>query len=167
MTLVNSESGSMVVHPIDVALDTIINEVADGARTLAGKKRIRVGLDPLEPVNISGDPHRLHQLFLILVDNAVKFTPPHGTIALGLERVNGHAIVSAKVTGIGVPRKERDKIFDRFYRAEAHRSLGVTGSGLGLSIAKWIAEAHDGTIDVKSREKSGSTFIVTLPAKET
>jgi signal transduction histidine kinase len=166
MTLVNTESGSMVVHSTDVALDTIINEVADDARTLAGKKKIKVSLDPLEPVNILGDPQRLRQLFLILVDNAVKFTPPHGTIALSLERVNGHAIVSVKDTGIGVPRKERGKIFDRFYRAEAHRSLGVAGSGLGLSIAKWIAEAHDGTIDVRSREKSGSTFIVTLPAKE-
>ena len=80
-------------------------------------------------------------------------------ITLSLKRNDGKAEISIGDTGIGIPKKDLRKIFDRFYRVKSDG----TGSGLGLAIAKWIAEAHHGAIDVKSREKKGSVFIVTLP----
>ncbi|MGH2567790.1 MAG: sensor histidine kinase, partial [Bacteroidota bacterium] len=116
MTLVKSESGRLVFQFTDVPLNTLIAEVADDARLLANKKKIKVMVEPLEHVVIPGDPMRLRQLFLNLVDNAVKFTRSHGTIVLGMERQNGHAVVKVRDTGIGIPRKDREKIFDRFYR---------------------------------------------------
>ncbi|HJZ11842.1 MAG TPA: ATP-binding protein, partial [Acidobacteriota bacterium] len=102
---------------------------------------------------------RLHQLFLNLIDNAVKYSEPQSTVTLSLRRIEANAEVSIQDTGIGIPKKDLSKIFDRFYRVKTDGS----GSGLGLAIAKWIAEAHHGTVRVNSREKKGSTFIVTLP----
>lgn len=163
MTLVKSTSGRLIFKMEDIQLETVLSEVADDARLLANNKKIKVLFDPRESVTIAGDTMRLRQLFLNLLDNAVKFTPPHGTIVLGLERRNGYAVVSVKDSGIGIPRKHHEKIFERFYRVPHSQQAAEPGSGLGLSIAKWIVEAHDGTIKVKSREKRGSTFIVTLP----
>jgi signal transduction histidine kinase len=98
-------------------------------------------------------------LFLNLIENAVKYTPPRGKVTFSLKRENDQAVVSIGDTGIGIPKKDLQKVFDRFYRVKADGS----GSGLGLAIAKWIAEVHHGTIQVSSRERKGSTFTVTLP----
>jgi signal transduction histidine kinase len=105
-------------------------------------------------------------LFLNLIDNAIKYTPPRGKVSLALERENDSAVISVKDTGIGIPRRFQEKIFERFYRVVRANNETVPGSGLGLSIAKWIAEAHHGSIEVKSREKKGSTFIVNLPLSQ-
>ncbi|HEY5615831.1 MAG TPA: ATP-binding protein [Bacteroidota bacterium] len=166
MTLVRSESGRLVFQSTEVALDKILTEIAEDTRTLAIKKRIKVELGAFSSTVVSGDPMRLRQLFLNLVDNAIKYTPPRGTISFTLERVNGHAVVRVKDTGIGIPRKDLQKVFDRFYRVQRSQQNNPGGSGLGLSIAKWIAEAHDGAIQVQSRNKKGSTFIISLPLSE-
>ena len=124
---------------------------------LAESKKIKVKLDRIQPVRINGDAERLKQLFLNLIDNALKYTPPRGNVTLTLTK---------KDSGMGIPRKDQAKIFDRFYRvdrSEDHME-DAGGSGLGLSIAKWITEAHHGHIEVKSREGKGSTFIVRLPS---
>ena len=116
----------------------------------------------LEPAKVNGDRSRLQQLFLNLAENAVKYTPPRGSITFSLNRNNGHAVVEVSDTGIGIPSREQAKVFERFYRVD-HDSPSAGGSGLGLSIARWIAEAHNGTIEVRSRVRKGSTFVVTLP----
>ncbi|HEY6951104.1 MAG TPA: ATP-binding protein [Bacteroidota bacterium] len=166
MTLVKSDSGRLVFNFTPLPLDTMIEELFEDARLLAKSKSISVKLSHCDRVAIDGDATRLKQLFLNLIDNAIKYTPPHGRILLSLERQNGSAVVSVKDTGIGIHRKFQGKIFERFYRVERARSESVPGSGLGLSIAKWIAEAHHGSIEVRSREKKGSTFVVTLPIAE-
>jgi signal transduction histidine kinase len=102
-------------------------------------------------------------LFLNLVENAVKYTPPRGRVTISVEHANGGASVSVQDTGIGIPRRDQSKIFDRFYRVKQENPGDISGSGLGLSIARWIAEAHRGTIDVKSEPRKGSTFTVLLP----
>jgi two-component system, OmpR family, sensor kinase len=159
MTLIKSESGRLVLQFADVSLDEMLRELGEDARVLASRKAIRVSVNELEPLRVRGDAVRLRQLFLNLVENAVKYTPKNGTISITLRRTDNKAIVSISDTGIGISKKDLQKVFDRFYRVKTDGS----GSGLGLSIAKWIAEAHHGTLHVVSREKRGSTFTVTLP----
>ncbi len=163
MTLVRSDSGRLVFNFEPVPLGTMIEELTEDARLLARTKSISVNLTHCDYVSISGDATRLKQLFLNLIDNAIKYTESQGKVAISLQRQDGAAIVSVRDTGVGIPRKDQGKIFERFYRVARSRNGNVQGSGLGLSIAKWIAEAHHGTIEVKSREKKGSTFIVILP----
>jgi heavy metal sensor kinase len=163
MTLVKSDSGRLVFNFEPVPLGMMIEELAEDARLLARSKNIGVKLTHCESVLMNGDATRLKQLFLNLIDNAIKYTPSHGKLSLSLDREDDSAVITVKDTGIGIHRKYQEKIFERFYRVGRAHNTAVPGSGLGLSIAKWIAEAHHGTIEVRSREKKGSTFIVKLP----
>ncbi|HEU4416224.1 MAG TPA: sensor histidine kinase [Candidatus Angelobacter sp.] len=105
----------------------------------------------------------LKQLFLILIDNAVKYTQKNGEVTITLSRVDGTATIRVRDTGIGIACDDLTHIFDRFYRADKSRSRKSGGSGLGLSIGRWIAEAHGGSIQVESALGAGSTFQVALP----
>ena len=163
MILVKSESGRLTFQFENVELDQMLEGLAEDARLLAAPKKIKVVLNAVERATVRGDSSRLHQLFLNLIDNAVKYSAPHSTVTLSLQRIDGSVEVHVQDTGIGIPKKDLEKIFTRFYRV----SSDASGSGLGLAIAKWIAEAHHGTIRVNSREKKGSTFIVTLPLAHT
>lgn len=163
MLLVNSDSGRLTFNFKEVDLGHLVRSISEDTQVLAEMKRIVVQCDRIEPVRIHGDPERLQQLFLNLAENAVKYTPPRGTITLTVERNNGNAIIQVSDTGVGIPAKDQPKIFERFYRVDRSGTGSVGGSGLGLAIAKWIVEAHGGTIEVRSRVRKGSTFIVTLP----
>ncbi len=168
MLLIKSDTGSLVFVMKPVHLDELIQELCEDAQTLAKSKTIEVSLEYSEAATINGDLTRLKQVFLNLIDNAIKYTPAHGTVTLSLINDSGNACVTIKDTGIGIPADEREKIFTRFYRVQHSNSSleDVGGSGLGLSIAKWIIEAHHGSIDVQSREGQGSTFTVKLPLKK-
>jgi heavy metal sensor kinase len=159
MILIKTESGRLAFQLSNIVLDEMVLGLTEDARVLASKKKITVEILRMDPVIIRGDAGRLRQLFLNLIENAIKYTPQRGTVSFSLTRENDQAIVSISDTGIGIPKKDVEKVFDRFYRVKSDG----TGSGLGLAIAKWIAEAHHGTIQVSSREKKGSTFTVTLP----
>ena len=163
MTLIKSESGRMAFQFGEVELAAMIREISEDAQVLAARKKIKVDLGDMQPVKIRGDAARLRQLFLNLIENAVKYTQPRGRVTLSVERTSGGASVSVRDTGIGIPRRDQSKIFDRFYRVKPEADGDIGGSGLGLAIAKWIAEAHRGTIDVKSEPRRGSTFTVLLP----
>lgn len=164
MTLIKSESGRLAFQIGDIELDTMIREIHEDAQVLAEKRRIKVDAVEIQPVKIRGDAVRLRQLFLNLVENAVKYTPPEGKIMLSLTQLNGSAVVSVSDTGVGIARKDLNRIFERFYRVKRDGEAdGEGGSGLGLAIARWIAEAHHGTIEVQSQLRKGSTFTVTLP----
>jgi signal transduction histidine kinase len=106
----------------------------------------------------------LKQLFLNLVDNAIKYTPAGGSVRLRLYKQDGWAYFEVSDTGIGIPQEDLPHIFDRFYRVDKARSRAQGGSGLGLSIAKWVAKAHNGDILVESEVNVGTTFTVKLPA---
>ena len=159
MILIKTESGRLAFQFSDIALDEMVSGLTEDARVLASKKKINIETLQMDPVIIRGDAARLRQLFLNLIENAVKYTPQRGKVTFALTRENDQAVVSISDTGIGIPKRDVQKVFDRFYRVRSDGS----GSGLGLAIAKWIAEAHHGTIQVSSREKKGSTFTVTLP----
>jgi two-component system OmpR family sensor kinase len=165
MTLIRSESGRLVLQRESVPLDRLVRDIAVDGRLLAAKKRIAVHVERIRPVSVTGDPQRLRQLLLNIVDNAVKFTPPRGRVWLSLEQSNGRALISVRDTGVGIPNNELEKVFDRFHRVERDGRDEDQGSGLGLAIAKWIAEAHEGSITVESDERRGSTFTVILPVE--
>ncbi|MGC4054219.1 MAG: ATP-binding protein [Paludibaculum sp.] len=111
-----------------------------------------------------GDSDALRRLFLILIDNAIKYNLPGGCvqIQLGVEGENAFCTVSD--SGIGISKEDLDHIFDRFWRADKVRSRGMGGAGLGLSIARWIAMQHEGMIEVTSQPGKGSTFTVKIPS---
>ncbi len=164
MILIRSDAGRQVFRLDRVALDALLGQLVDDAAMLAKPKNVRVRAEQMDEIGLNGDESRLRQLFLNLLDNAVKYTPARGTVTVNLKREGSFAVISVRDTGIGIPRKDQPHIFDRFYRAShSERSELPSGSGLGLAISKWIAEAHDGSIEVRSKEGKGSVFTVRLP----
>lgn len=145
-----------------VELDTLLLDVYRQAQTLSQGVKVRLGEE--DQALVMGDPDRLRQLLLNLVDNALKYTPPGGEVTLSLQREPGWVCISVSDTGIGIPPEDLPHIFERFYRSDKARTRGRGGTGLGLAIAKWIAEAHNGRITVESAPNKGSTFTVWLPA---
>jgi signal transduction histidine kinase len=131
---------------------------------LAESKRINVQEAVVaRGVVVEGDAHALQRLFLILIDNAVKYTPSNGLIAVSLTSGDEFAVAEIKDTGVGIAAEDLPHIFERFYRADKARSREFGGIGLGLSIARWEAEAHGGDIEVDSSPGKGSAFRVRLP----
>lgn len=166
MSLVRSEEGRLAFRFESLSLAEVVRDVVEDARVLGAAKGITVEPHLLaDPVLLEGDRNRLRQLFLNILDNAVKYTPANGRVEIWLEQTNGRAVVRVRDTGVGIRRSDLPKIFDRFYRSPKH-IRNTDGSGLGLSIAKWIVEAHHGTIAVESKPNRGSTFTVTLPLSQ-
>ena len=128
------------------------------------KGQLHFAIEGLEPVVVQADPGQLRQLMLILLDNAIKYTPPNGKVRISVTRQGLRAAISVSDTGIGITPEVRPHIFERFYRGDQARERDEHGSGLGLAIARWIIEAHDGEISVHSQAGKGSTFTVLLPA---
>jgi len=163
LTLAKADQGTFEVNLSEVNLSSLVQELYDDGEMLAEGKHIHVALTKSEPITIVGDKVRLRQMFLNLIDNAIKYTPEGGAVTLSVERLNGTALFRVKDTGIGIPPEDLNKVFDRFYRVDKARSREIGGTGLGLSIAKWIAEMHRGKIGVQSELDKGSVFTVELP----
>lgn len=149
-----------------IELDQLVMGVfRHGRAQLQGMhKDLRLAVTTLEPVAVMGDPGQLRQYAIIVLDNAIKYTPSGGTIRLSATRSGDRAIMSISDTGIGIDPADRPNIFERFYRADHARDRDEHGSGLGLAIAKWIATAHRGEIRVESQPGKGTTFTLLLPA---
>ncbi len=163
LTLAKADQGLSKADFSEVDLKGLVEELYEDSTVLAEGKNIAVRLRADTPITIVGDRTRLRQLFLNLIDNAIKYTPEGGSVTLAMERQNGSAVLSVEDTGIGIPAEDLNKIFDRFYRVDKARSRGLGGTGLGLSIAKWIVELHRGSISVASEPHKGSVFTVQLP----
>lgn len=163
LTLAKADSAQISIDQKPVDLAVLMNDILDDAQILSTEKGIRVDLHANEPAIVMGDELRLRQLFRILVTNAVQYTDNGGAITLSSITRNGEARISIADTGIGIPPEHIPKIFDRFYRVDNARSRVKGGSGLGLAIAKWIVEAHKGSIEVESAPNQGSIFTVKIP----
>ncbi len=164
LLLARADSGGLPLRHEPVELDNILFDVYRQVSRI--EKPVTLELKEVDQVGILGDEDRLKQLMLNLVDNAVKYTPPGGTVRLSLAKENGWSHLSVSDTGVGIPAEDLPHIFDRFYRVDKARSREQGGSGLGLAIAKWVAQAHGGGIQVKSTPGMGTTFTVSLPVYE-
>jgi two-component system sensor histidine kinase CiaH len=144
-----------------ISLSEVINSACNKLTPLAKKKKINIAVKVPEII-IKGDKTSLAEVFLILLDNAIKYGRDNSQISISAEKVVTKVKVSIKDQGIGIPKSDLPHIFERFFRADKSRSL-VEGYGLGLSIAKKIIEDHKGTISALSTVGKGSIFSVELP----
>jgi signal transduction histidine kinase len=165
LTLALGDEGRDALTRGEVALEPLVHDVAETAGILGEQARVNVRVPRVEPVTVRGDAERLRQLLLNLVTNAVKYSHEGGLVEISLESRHDEAIITVRDDGIGIAAADLPFIFDRFWRADPARSRSTGGgSGLGLAISQWIAQAHDGRIDVQSRLGRGTTFTVVLPA---
>ncbi len=158
-----AESGRLPLHFAPVELDTLLLEVFKEMRVLA-RDRVNIKLTEIDQIVINGDRDRLKQVLINLVSNAIKYTPPGGSVYLSLSRIGDNARVIVRDTGQGISSEDIPHIFERFFRAEKSRTRSKSGGfGLGLSISAWIVDHHGGRIEVDSAENKGSTFCIYLP----
>lgn len=162
----------LLISRLDIGQLKMVNEVvllnelaADIQRQyqpIMAKKSIIFSVKA-EAIKLTGDKVRLHQVILILLDNALKHIPIGGSILLAIKKQDNHADISVSDSGEGIPQKHLAHVFERFYQVESDRRDGDSGSGLGLSIAKSIVEAHGGKISIQSEIKKGTTVLCILP----
>jgi two-component system, OmpR family, sensor kinase len=155
-------------RPLQIAplyLDEIVDEAVDESRLLATARKVRLQTESPGETPFVGDQHLLCQLFMNLLDNAIRVTPEGGSIVIALRRDVHGVSVTVSDTGPGIAEGRREHIFERFVRLDAAGAEGG-GGGLGLPIARWIAEAHGGTLTVESSGLHGSRFLVTLPTAD-
>ena len=163
LMLARLDSKEITAEMRPVNLAALLRSIAADMKPLAEFKKVSLILAAGRDITLEGDEAKLKRLFVNLVDNAIKYTPAHGSVTIKLERDNTHVMASVVDTGVGVPKEELSHIFDRFYRMD--KSRASIGFGLGLSIAKSIAEMHRGTIAVESQIGTGTKFTVTFPLK--
>lgn len=164
MLLARADYGAETLQLAPTNLAEIVRDACGQGATLAEAKKIDFYRNiPKEPVWVEADPHALGRLFLILIDNAVKYTPSGGRVEVAVKGEGRSALGEVRDTGIGIAEEDLPHVFERFYRADKARSRESGGVGLGLSIGRWIAEAHAGTIEVQSSLGHGSVFQVRLP----
>jgi signal transduction histidine kinase len=161
--LAKADAGQVALKLESLRLDELVRDNFADTQILAEPQLIQVELAGCEDISVRGDRHRLRQLLLNLADNAVKYNQPQGRVTMNLHRVNGAAEFVIANTGPGVPPESLPRIFDRFYRGDPAHGHDVDGCGLGLSIARWIVSAHNGTIQIESAPSKLTTVTVRLP----
>jgi heavy metal sensor kinase len=171
-TLARADVGRQGLRPCDFYLDELAMEAARAAGVLASRKGVEITVAPSSEVLFNGDEGLLRQMLLNLLDNAVKHTPAGGSVHVELALRNGHCTITVSDTGLGIPAEAQPHIFERFYRVDKARSRdeavhgGSSGAGLGLSIARRIAETHGGCLELRCSGEVGSTFVASLPLPE-
>lgn len=179
------ESGTLRMHPISMPIEAVLQDAISTMAPAAAKKGVKVALatQPATPA-LRADPDRLRQVFVNLLENAVKFPPKGGEVTVSAELVEGGTSADAgglvllapmnrdveirvADTGIGIPAHERSRIFDPFYQVDQSSTREQGGAGLGLAIVKRIVEAHGGRIRVEANAPKGTVFVVTLPVTTT
>ena len=163
LDLTRSDVGVLVLERDEVDLPELVRQAVEGIEPAAATAGLRLDLDVVAVLPLFGDGVRLAQVIDNVVGNAVKYTPDGGTVEVRLTERDGHAVLRISDTGIGIPAAERERLFERFFRASTATDQNIAGTGLGLAISKTIIEAHGGTIAAHPREPRGTTFSVELP----
>jgi signal transduction histidine kinase len=162
--LVRSEADTITFDRQRVDLHAVVAEaVRDGTVLARGKGIAVIEKLPDRPIWANADAERLRQAVLIAIDNAVKYSHSDSTIEVSLAATNGRAAITVRDHGVGVPADELPYVFERFYRIRGGASRRTDGSGLGLPIAKWIAEKHDGTISLSSTPGRATELTIEIP----
>ena len=167
LTLARADSGERPVTFARVHLDDIVMDAVGAARAMAAARGVSLSLGEFEEAPVDGDAELLRQLVMIVLDNALKFTPAGGQVVVTVGPGAGSAVVTIADNGPGIAPDQLPHIFERFYRGDPARGRGIdaaaSGSGLGLSIAQWIADAHQARLSVVSTVGSGTTVSVDFP----
>ena len=163
LLLARADAGGLPLARQIIELDTLFFEVYRKFIVLQEQENVSVTIKEVDQAVVMGDPDRLKQVFINLIDNAIKYTPSGGEVYLRLSKEDGWVQVDVSDTGIGIPENDLPHIFDRFYRVDKARSRAQGGSGLGLSIARWIIQEHGGMIRATSKVGEGTTFSIKLP----
>jgi two-component system OmpR family sensor kinase len=174
-TLSRADAGQYPVNWRPLYLDEVVADCAHSVRTLAAAKSITLSVESNGELPFSGDESLLTRMLLNLLDNAIKYTPNGGKITVAARSTLAGAQITVADNGPGVPQELHSRIFERFFRADQARTRANSsadstaraagGAGLGLSIAKWIAEAHRGTLTLTRSDTSGTVFTVNLPTE--
>jgi two-component system, OmpR family, sensor kinase len=168
--LARADAGHQPIQHDELYLGELVTDSARAVRTLAAARSIRVEISDVPDAPFRGDEALLGRMVLNLLDNAVKYSRVGSTVTASLSANAGTYEIAVVDAGPGIPADERERIFERFYRLDKARSRAdsgaTSGAGLGLSIARWIAEAHGGQLTLARSDETGSEFRVTLPIRD-
>ena len=171
LTLARADAGERAVEHMPFYLDDVVVDATSSARVLAERQGVTIFAERFEETPVVGDATLIRQLTVILLHNAVKFTPAGGTIRLSVGVTSGHPTLIVEDNGAGIDADHLPRVFERFYRAnetvargDDQRAHTGAGAGLGLAIARWIADAHDATISIVSTVTIGTRVTVQFPA---
>ncbi len=158
LILARADSGASVWEKRRLYLDDIVSDCVGASAPLAERRNVSIEVREFEATPVNGDPSLIRELIVILLDNAIKYSPAGGTVSVSVRMETQDAIVEVRDNGIGISAVDLPKIFRRFYRGERGREN--EGAGLGLSIARWIADEHGATISVVSETDAGTDVTV-------
>ena len=162
LTLARADEGRIPIAREPVDLQGVAGDAVEQVRPLAASRNVSIGVQPGPDIRLVADQDLLLQLILNLLDNAIKFTPGGGSVGVSWALEGGQALIRVSDSGPGIPVEHLPHIFERFYRADNARTRVEGGAGLGLSICRWIAEAHGGAIVAENAPGGGATFTVRL-----
>ncbi len=154
------EAGAIAFNPVPCRMDELLREIVQNQSEISQQHEIVADIDKLS-AEVQGDPKLLHQIFTNLLSNAVKYSPNASRVWIEACSSDGEAVISVRDQGVGIPEKELEKLFGRFFRASTAK--GIPGTGIGLHLVRNLVEMHGGEIAVTSVEDEGSTFTVRLP----
>jgi two-component sensor histidine kinase len=163
LALARAEAGHQLLMLRPENLTELVRDALESARPLAAEHGISIHFQADGEITADVDPEHVLRLLMNLLDNAIKYNRPNGRVEVKLVTNNGWAMISVADTGLGIQPADLPHIFDRSYRGRNERTGSAGGSGLGLSLAKWVATAHGGRIDAESQAGQGSTFRLWLP----
>jgi heavy metal sensor kinase len=165
--LARADAGHVPLHRAPLYLEEVVDGAARAVRAMAHERSVAIEVTPFEDSPFVGDADLLGRLLLNLLDNAIKYSPNGGNVTLSLKRVGREYHITVRDTGIGIPADVQSQIFDRFFRVDKARAREAAddtgGAGLGLAIARWIAQAHGGRLELVRSDARGSEFLVALP----
>ncbi|MGH9770036.1 MAG: sensor histidine kinase [Blastocatellia bacterium] len=164
LALARADAGQRRLKLEGFYFNDLIEECVHSARALALNKSLSLNFESSDDTTFCGDEDLLRRMVINLLDNAIKYTPDGGSVSLKLWREDGRINLRVTDNGIGIPAEAAARVFERFYRVDKARTRAEGGSGLGLPIVKWIAEAHHGSVSLESAPERGSSFTVSLPA---
>ncbi|MCZ7589725.1 MAG: PAS domain S-box protein [Gaiella sp.] len=158
-----SETASVSIRPTDVEIGDVVRQSVERVEPAANRKSIAIRVDDDGPLVVHADAMRIGQVMDNLLSNAVKFTPEHGTVDVRIGAAGEVCSVEVEDSGPGIPRDERGRLFERFFRSRDAVARSIPGTGLGLVISRRIAEAHGGALELVDRDGAGTTFRLLLP----
>lgn len=166
-TLARADAGQYPLTQADFYLDELVAECSRSVRTLAAARNITLSCDASIEMPIHADEALLRRMMMNLLDNAIKYTPPGGSVSIASDLQHSQYRVTVSDTGPGIPTELQPRVFERFFRADKVRSRSDSdgGAGLGLSISRWIVQAHRGRLELTHSDNTGSTFTVFLPVE--